>query len=157
MSPASCFNQKGPKSSKFVTETFDQKSATMAEEVNTTSCRFYESKYPEIEDLVVVNVKEVCAIEWFQKFTRNPLDLVYRLPIQCLDRPIIFIGWFVFEMDKFSLNDSCRSCSLTIFSDSCDAATIRSAQSELCALHDAFWLFCWLDCRNGSLWYGLYN
>lgn len=32
----------------------------MSEEVNTTACRFYENKYPEVDDLVVVNVKEVC-------------------------------------------------------------------------------------------------
>lgn len=31
----------------------------MADEVNTTHCRFYENKYPEIDDVVIVNIKEV--------------------------------------------------------------------------------------------------
>ena len=43
----------------------------MADEVNTTHCRFYENKYPEIDDVVIVNIKEVWfiffKIFWCQK------------------------------------------------------------------------------------------
>lgn len=31
----------------------------MSEEINTSHCRFYENKYPEIDDVVIVNIKEV--------------------------------------------------------------------------------------------------
>lgn len=31
----------------------------MTDEVNTTHCRFYENKFPEVDDVVIVNVKEV--------------------------------------------------------------------------------------------------
>ncbi|ODQ66281.1 nucleic acid-binding protein [Nadsonia fulvescens var. elongata DSM 6958] len=39
----------------------------MSEEVNTTNCRFYESKYPEVEDLVMVNVKEIADMGAYVK------------------------------------------------------------------------------------------
>lgn len=36
-------------------------------EVNTSTCRFYENKYPEVEDLVVVNVKEIVEMGAYVK------------------------------------------------------------------------------------------
>lgn len=36
-------------------------------EVNTSSCRFYENKYPEVDDLVVVNVKEIADMGAYVK------------------------------------------------------------------------------------------
>jgi translation initiation factor 2 subunit 1 len=36
-------------------------------EVNTSACRFYENKYPEIDDLVVVNVKEIADMGAYVK------------------------------------------------------------------------------------------
>jgi translation initiation factor 2 subunit 1 len=39
-------------------------------EVNTSSCRFYENKYPEVEDLVVVNVKEIADMGAYGKLAR---------------------------------------------------------------------------------------
>lgn len=36
-------------------------------EPNTTSCRFYENKFPEVDDLVVVNVKEIADMGAYVK------------------------------------------------------------------------------------------
>lgn len=36
-------------------------------EVNTTTCRFYEQKYPEIDDVVMVNVKEIADMGAYVK------------------------------------------------------------------------------------------
>ena len=36
-------------------------------EVNTSTCRFYEQKYPEVDDLVMVNVKEIADMGAYVK------------------------------------------------------------------------------------------
>lgn len=36
-------------------------------EINTSTCRFYENKYPEIDDFVVVNVKEIADMGAYVK------------------------------------------------------------------------------------------
>lgn len=36
-------------------------------EVNTSSSRFYENKFPEVDDLVVVNVKEIADMGAYGK------------------------------------------------------------------------------------------
>ncbi|AOW01047.1 translation initiation factor 2, alpha subunit [Yarrowia lipolytica] len=37
------------------------------DEVNTTTCRFYANKYPEVDDLVMVNVKEIADMGAYVK------------------------------------------------------------------------------------------
>lgn len=36
-------------------------------DINTTTCRFYENKYPEVDDVVVVNVKEIADMGAYVK------------------------------------------------------------------------------------------
>lgn len=40
-------------------------------EVNTSTSRFYENKYPEVDDLVVVNVKEIADMGAYGKKKNN--------------------------------------------------------------------------------------
>ncbi|KAF5101652.1 hypothetical protein D0Z00_000726 [Geotrichum galactomycetum] len=39
----------------------------MSEEINTSHCRFYENKYPEIDDVVIVNIKEIADMGAYVK------------------------------------------------------------------------------------------